>query len=81
MSINLGAVAAVQNIQNPISLARLVMEKTEHCLLVGDGANIFAEELNIPLVETSSLVTDACLEEWKTFQQYKNAVDSLFNNQ
>lgn len=81
LSINLGAIAAVQNIQNPISLARLVMEKTEHCLLVGDGANRFAEELNIPLVETSSLVTDACLEEWKTFQQYKTAVDSLFNNQ
>lgn len=33
-----GAVAAVQHITNPISLARLVMARTEHALLVGAGA-------------------------------------------
>lgn len=34
---NAGAVAAVKRIANPISLARLVMEKTPHVLLVGDA--------------------------------------------
>lgn len=57
------------------------MDKTQHCLLVGEGANKFAEECNIATVEPSSLVTDACLEEWRIFQEYKTAVDSLFNNQ
>ncbi len=39
-----GAVAFVSNIRNPITLARLVMEETEHCLLAGDGAVEFARE-------------------------------------
>jgi len=42
-----GAVAFVKNIKNPISLARLVMEKTEHILLAGDGAEKFARQMNV----------------------------------
>jgi beta-aspartyl-peptidase (threonine type) len=38
----IGAVAALQHIQNPIMVARLVMEKTDHALLVGEGAYQFA---------------------------------------
>ena len=76
-----GAIAAVTNISNPISLARMVMEKTDHCLLVGEGANMFAKECNMPNVDPSTLITEACLEEWHTFEKYKSAVDSLFNNQ
>lgn len=41
-TLNAGAVAAVRNIRNPISLARRVMEKSNHVLLVGEGANKFA---------------------------------------
>lgn len=43
-----GAVAFVRNIRNPIKLARLVMERTEHILLAGEGANQFAEQIGIP---------------------------------
>ncbi len=43
-----GAVAFVRNIRNPISLARLVMERTEHVLLAGEGANQFAEQIGVP---------------------------------
>lgn len=42
-----GAVAFVKNIRNPITLARLVMEKTEHVLLAGEGANQFAEQIDV----------------------------------
>ncbi len=42
-----GAVAFVQNVKNPIILARLVMDKTEHCLLAGEGANEFAREMKV----------------------------------
>lgn len=42
-----GAVAFVRNVRNPIKLARLVMERTEHCLLAGEGANEFAHELKV----------------------------------
>lgn len=40
--VRAGAVTCVKNIKHPISLARLVMEQTEHVLLSGEGANQFA---------------------------------------
>jgi beta-aspartyl-peptidase (threonine type) len=42
-----GAAAFVQNVKNPVKLARLVMERTEHCLLAGEGANEFAHEMKV----------------------------------
>lgn len=57
------------------------MEKTDHCLLVGQGANKFADECGIPQVDPDSLITESVLEEWKVYEKYKHAVDSLFNNQ
>ena len=48
-TLNAGAVAAVKNIKNPVSLARLVMERTEHILLAGEGANEFAEQMGVHL--------------------------------
>ena len=39
-----GAVAFVRNVKNPIKLARLVMENSEHVLLAGDGAIQFADD-------------------------------------
>lgn len=42
-----GCVAFVKNIKNPVHLARLVMERTEHVLLAGDGANQFAEQQDV----------------------------------
>ena len=42
-----GAVAFVKNIKNPVKLARLVMEQTEHVLLAGEGANRFAEQIGV----------------------------------
>ena len=41
-TLNAGAVAAVRNIRNPVSLARKVMENSDHVFLVGEGANKFA---------------------------------------
>lgn len=44
-NLKAGAVAFVKNIRNPIKLARQVMERTEHVLLAGEGANQFAAEI------------------------------------
>jgi beta-aspartyl-peptidase (threonine type) len=43
--LSAGAVAAVEGLKHPITLARRVMEKTEHILLCGDGAEEFAREV------------------------------------
>ena len=48
-----GAVAAVLHVKNPIELARLVMEKSPHVLLVGEGAEDFALEHGVVLVPRS----------------------------
>ncbi len=45
-----GAVASVRHVKNPIDLARLVMDKSPHVLLVGDGAEEFALEQGVVLV-------------------------------
>lgn len=47
--LSAGAVAGVSNIKNPISLARAVMEKSEHVILVGQGAMEFAKKVNAPM--------------------------------
>ena len=48
-ALRAGAVAFVKNIKNPVGLARLVMEKTQHVLLAGDGADQFAIEMKVDL--------------------------------
>jgi beta-aspartyl-peptidase (threonine type) len=56
---NSGAVAAVKNIKNPIKLARLVMERTEHFLLVGEGAFAFAKQTKVELKPDEYFFTDS----------------------
>lgn len=75
-----GAVAAIKNVPNPIKIARLVMEKTEHVLLVGEGANRFASKLGMGQVEFTTLVTEQALEEWQRFKKYPQTIETLFEN-
>ncbi len=49
-----GAVASLKNIQYPISVARKVMEETEHVFIVGEGANLIAEALGFPYFDPIS---------------------------
>lgn len=67
--LSLGAVAAVQNILHPISVARKVMEETEHCLLVGEGALLFAKKMGFEELPPQALLTERELE---FFHQIKN---------
>ncbi len=45
-----GAIAGVRHIRNPITLARAVMEKSDHVMLTGDGAESFAKKIGFTLV-------------------------------
>jgi beta-aspartyl-peptidase (threonine type) len=53
-----GAVGAVRTVKNPISLARLVMERTPHVLLIGDGAEQFATSVGVERVDPSYFDTE-----------------------
>ena len=57
-----GAVAGLENIRHPAALARRVMEKTPHLLLVGEGARLFAVKEGFPLVNLS---TPESIAEWE----------------
>jgi L-asparaginase / beta-aspartyl-peptidase len=48
-----GSVADIKTVKNPISLARLVMEKSPHVFLVGDGAEAFASQMKVERVANS----------------------------
>jgi beta-aspartyl-peptidase (threonine type) len=54
-----GAVAGVRHVKNPIELARLVMEKSPHVLMVAEGAEDFALEQGVVLVPRSYFRTEA----------------------
>lgn len=53
-----GAIAAARTPRHPISLARLVMEKSEHVLLVGAGADRYARAMGLEQVATQWFVTE-----------------------
>lgn len=61
-----GAVAGLHHVKNPITLARAVMEKSEHVMMVGDGAEKFAKEMNIELVDEKYFWTQ---ERWDSLQK------------
>lgn len=60
-----GGVAAVRTVKNPISLARLVMTKTRHVLLASDGAEKFADEMQVERVENAWFDTDKARRDWE----------------
>ena len=57
-TLRAGAVAAIQNVKNPIRLARLVMERTPHVFLAGAGANQFAREMGVEIADDVYFFTE-----------------------
>jgi beta-aspartyl-peptidase (threonine type) len=66
-----GAVAGVKTVKNPISVARLVMTKTPHVLLAGDGADRFARQMGVKLVEQTYFSTEAARKRWERSRKGK----------
>jgi beta-aspartyl-peptidase (threonine type) len=64
-----GSVAAVRNILHPVSLARLLMEHTDHVMLVGEGANLFAAEMGIEPTPEEDLLVGRELERWRQLRK------------
>lgn len=71
-----GSVAFVRQIKHPISLARAVMEKTPHVMIVGEGARQFAIAQGFP-VEEEKLSPEAqkAYDKWKVTSQYKPIIN------
>lgn len=61
-TLNAGASAGTTNVKNPIDLARSVMDNSPHVMLSGKGAETFAEEQGLKLVEPDYFFTESRLE-------------------
>ena len=72
-TLGAGAVAAVEHVRNPISLARLVMEKSPHVMMVGSGAEEFAQSEGVTLVAPYYFWTE---HRWKAYEAEKARADS-----
>ena len=71
-----GAVAAVENIANPIQLARLVMSESEHVMLIGEGAMRFADHCGMARSSEDYFYTPERLEQFRQAQrQHKIMLD------
>jgi len=66
--LNAGAVAGVRDIKNPISAARKVMTHSNHVLLSGNGASVFAKEKGLEIVDPSYFYTE---KRFKSLQRIK----------
>ncbi len=67
-TLDIGAVGAVQRVRHPISLARRVMLDTPHNLLVGPGAEAFADSIGFPRCELADLITPEEAERFRALQ-------------
>src|SRR5262245_9451952 len=72
-----GAVASVRHVKNPVDLARRVMEKSRHVLLVSAGAEEFALEEGIPLVANLYFRTDERRFQLAAEQQGRHVSDLM----
>ncbi|MBD8873569.1 N(4)-(beta-N-acetylglucosaminyl)-L-asparaginase [Rhodanobacter sp. DHB23] len=73
---NCGAVAAIEHIAHPISVARRVMERTPHVLLVGDGALQFALEQGFKKEHLLTPESEKAWHEWLKTAHYEPSVNS-----
>ncbi|MBX7167499.1 MAG: N(4)-(beta-N-acetylglucosaminyl)-L-asparaginase [Pirellulales bacterium] len=67
-----GAVAALRNVRHPTAVAKLVMEQTDHVLLVGEGALRFARAQGFP---EENLLTEKARKTWLYWRQTRSTED------
>jgi beta-aspartyl-peptidase (threonine type) len=70
-TLNAGAVAGVKNVKSPIELAIKIMTDSDHVMLSGKGASIFAKEKGLEIVAPSYFYTES---RFKSLQRIKNSV-------
>lgn len=70
-TLNAGAVASVKHVKNPISLAHLVLDRSPHVLLIGDGAESFGKEQKVEMVDRDYFITEKRRKEWEKIRDQK----------
>jgi len=76
-TLNAGAVAGVKNVKSPIELAVKIMTDSEHVMLSGEGASIFAKEKGLEMVDPAYFYTE---RRFKSLQRIKNRAKTELDN-
>ena len=77
-NLNAGAISGVTTIKNPISAARLVMEKSEHVYLSGKGAESFAKYQDLEIVENEYFITESRLNSLRNAKKRDSLADNKY---
>lgn len=80
-NLEVGAVGAVTRIKNPVCLARLVMEKSNHCLFVADGAHEFANRHKVRLISPKELIHEESMERLEYYKTFETTIDKALKQQ
>jgi L-asparaginase / beta-aspartyl-peptidase len=80
-TLKAGAVAAVERIKNPIRLARKILESSDHVMLAGAGAELFAQENGISLCDPSELIIERERTAWLRCREGNHESDFHFGHQ
>ena len=78
-TLNAGASAGTTSVKNPISLAQMIMENSPHVMMVGKGAEAFAQSQNLELVEPEYFKTKTRLEALKKVKAKENSTASFYD--
>ena len=75
-TLNAGASAGTKTVKNPISLARAVMEHSQHVMLAGDGVDAFAKEQGLEIVDPNYFYTESKMNSLKHVKNAENGKKS-----
>ncbi|HEY3598682.1 MAG TPA: isoaspartyl peptidase/L-asparaginase [Paraburkholderia sp.] len=73
-TLEAGAVCCVKRVRNPVLAARCVLERSEHVLFAGEGAEAFAAAHGLDLVEPGYFHTDARYRQWQIAREHQRAL-------
>jgi L-asparaginase / beta-aspartyl-peptidase len=74
-TLHAGAASTLQRVKNPIRVARAILEKCPHMMLVGEGAERFAKEQGVALCDPDELISEAEQEAWLKCRNDKHAAE------
>ena len=74
-TLRAGAASTLHRVKNPIRVARAILERCPHMMLVGEGAERFAKERGIALCNPGDLISEAERDAWRKCKEDKHAAE------
>lgn len=79
-TMDVGALCSVTRFKNPVSVSRVVLEKSDHCIFSGEGAHRWAAEQGVTLHDPKDLIHPKAQERLNKFKSFGNAINGVMNH-